>query len=289
MKKFIKKSVFFLSPILLAHIFLFLFYTTNKGDLLRIGYIADFYPNYRNIFKDELNKSIYYSELAETIDYSKYDILIIGDSYSEQGNIGYQNYLAQKSDFRVLNFGMELNSNPIQNLYSLLNGDFFNQTNIRYVVLQSAERDFVRRINYLNTAKIINCETLNELVNKPTIAKNRVNSYKFLSSRVVKFLFLNLFYLFDDNAFFSEVYRTELNSANISGFFSAAKNELLFYYADLDAVKENNDEKKIESLNNILNDLSHKLKSKGIQLIVLPCPDKYDIYHDLIHLFRIFF
>ena len=31
-----------------------------------------------------------------------------------------------------------------------------------------------------------------------------------------------------------------------------------------------------------MNDLSHKLKSKGIQLIVLPCPDKYDIYHDYI-------
>ncbi|HEM48848.1 MAG TPA: hypothetical protein ENO27_01425, partial [Caldithrix sp.] len=64
--------------------------------------------------------------------------------------------------------------------------------------------------------------------------------------------------------------------------FSVGKNELLFYYAALDAVKENNDGKKIALLNNILNELSQRLKANGIQLIVLPCPDKYDVYYDYI-------
>ena len=40
--------------------------------------------------------------------------------------------------------------------------------------------------------------------------------------------------------------------------------------------------RKVSSLNDILNDLSNKLKNKGIKLIVLPSPDKYNVYYDYI-------
>jgi hypothetical protein len=44
----------------------------------------------------------------------------------------------------------------------------------------------------------------------------------------------------------------------------------------------NNDQANISQLNNVLNDLSLKLQRKGITLIVLPSPDKYDMYYDYI-------
>ncbi len=45
-------------------------------------------------------------------------------------------------------------------------------------------------------------------------------------------------------------------------------------------MKINNDVESVFNLNKELNDLSNKLKEKGVKLIVLPSPDKYDFYYD---------
>lgn len=49
-------------------------------------------------------------------------ILIIGDSFSEQDNYGYKNYLAEQNS--VLYIDRFLSGNQIQTLYELSNGDF---------------------------------------------------------------------------------------------------------------------------------------------------------------------
>ena len=70
----------------------------------------------------------------------------------------------------------------------------------------------------------------------------------------------------------SEAYRTK-TSENL---FSGAGKELIFFKGDLRSISTNNEIAYIYQLNTELNNLSGKLKSKGIKLIVLPGPDKYD-------------
>ena len=54
MKKFLLKTSCFVLPIFILGIYTYLNYNNNIGDLLRIGYIPDLYPNYKNIFTKEL-------------------------------------------------------------------------------------------------------------------------------------------------------------------------------------------------------------------------------------------
>ena len=62
--------------------------------------------------------------------------------------------------------------------------------------------------------------------------------------------------------------------------FSVATNDLLFLCSDLNGVKVNNNKKAVFKLNEVLSSLSKKCKDKGIALIVLPSPDKFDFFYD---------
>ena len=102
-----------------------------------------------------------------------YTVLTIGDSFSEQGRIDYKNYLTKKDSISVLHIDRFLNRNPIQTLHGLINGNVFDSLHIKYIVLQSVERHFVKRAIRLNKAKIIDNDTLIALIkkeeNKPKI------------------------------------------------------------------------------------------------------------------------
>ncbi len=263
------------------HIFSSQFYSRNKGDLLRLGYIMDVFPDYRSIFSEEFKEVNNFSNISE-IQETNCNTLIVGDSFSKQENIGYKDYLGEKAGVSLLYFDVLYNNNPLQVLYSLVNGDFFDKNNIEYVILQSVERSFVRRIENLDTTKVLSCEMMSELISKAKVDKEEHFKYKFPPSEVIKLPIYNLFYLLDDNAFLSPVYRTELDSSKIGSFFSVNESELLFFSDDLLAVADNNSKENVAVLNDILNDLSVVLRKKGIKLIVLPSPDKYDIYYDYI-------
>lgn len=64
--------------------------------------------------------------------------------------------------------------------------------------------------------------------------------------------------------------------------FSTSKNNLLFFYEDINRLEINNKNENINNLNTILNTLAKKLAQKNIKLIVLPCPDKFDYYYNQI-------
>ena len=98
MKKFIIKALLFSWPIVFLFLFTLVFYVTNKGDLIRVGYIIN-KGDYRSIFKNELEQAILFSKVS-TINQNtpqKFTVLTIGDSFSEQFGFGYKNYLAKKN------------------------------------------------------------------------------------------------------------------------------------------------------------------------------------------------
>lgn len=285
MKKFLKKTSLFLLPIFMAFIFTECFYSTKKGDLLRIGYLADIY-NYDSelVFKNEFVRKIFYSEISE-LDLSReqnFKILVIGDSFSEFGLRGYNNYLAETNNNSLLNFNSFLCKNPLQALYSIINGGVLDKIKVEYIVLQSVERAIVERAS-IDTTMLISIDSLKNKFVKYKIDKKLNDEKKsevdrLFSNRLLKFTFFNIKYLFSDNAFNSATYA--VNSTD--KLFSANTNKLLFLENDIKALENNSNFKKVEKLNNELNELSKKLSEKGIKLIVLPCPDKYDLYYEYI-------
>jgi hypothetical protein len=277
MKRFLVKISVFLFPIILIHLLTYFFYTTDQGDLLRVGYVWDGLPKTKLIMDKHMQgKRNFARVLTDKLD-KKYTVLTIGDSFSELDSFGYQNYLGEHKDLQILHIDQRIHNNdPFQFFSNLLNGDFFDSLNVQFVVLQSVERYITGRGLNLDTNKKMMVSALDSLTKKINGRTNIKDEYKFFSNRVLKFISLNFLYLFDDNAYYSEVYKTKLNG----NYFTSSKKDLLFVYDDLNAVKMNNEMGNVVHLNNVLNDLNRKLNKRGIQLIFLPAPDKYDFYYE---------
>lgn len=267
-------------PFLILNLFTYIFYYKNKGSgFLRLGYIINLYPNYRTIFSKEFENKIYYTQISEQTNHRKYRILTIGDSFSEQNEIGYKNYLSKNKENTILHIDRFLSHNQVQTLYNLINGDFFEKYQFEYVILQNVERHFIDNIDNINTKKVITYNELNKLAKVKPKPKTENFNLNFPSINIFKFPYYTFQYYSKNTFLFDEnVYKTEISN----NLFSVENNKLLFYFYDVVATKKNNIEENVYKLNNVLNDLNNLLKKKGVKLIVLPSPDKYDIYFNYI-------
>lgn len=279
MKRFILKTLWFVLPYTSLFLLMIKFYSIDKGDLLRIGYIIDLFPSYRQHFKDEFETPIRYTAISEKSDQKKFEILAIGDSFSEQSSFGYKNLLAQNTDLLYIDRFLSIADNPIQTLYALINGDFFDEYKVNYVILQSAERAFTVRVNDIDKNRIINIHDIFDQIENHN-GSPKLPRYNFFSNQVFMFLY-NSFQYFTkaDYCFESLVCKTQMNRSDL---FSINTNSLLFYIGDLHDLNANNDLQKVKQLNRFLNKLSELLQKKQIKLIVLPAPDKYSIYYKYI-------
>lgn len=272
-QKFILKTSLFTLPFLLSYALVYFLGSVDKGDLLRIGFLFDRTGDYRSIFKDHFSKPENFQNLTTTSSGDQYDLLTIGDSFSQtQGNYGYQNYIAHDNDLRVLNYDyLHAGMNPLNTVYRIINGDFLSKINVKYILLQSVERSFVERLELLNREdKLLFSKLKNEIAHQKPKAKKPE-----LTSKATLALFFNLLHSFTMNSPFSEVRKVKLNDQ----LFSTGNKDLLYFTDDLKKLPINNTLPKVELLNEELNKISALLKRKGVQLIVLPCPDKYSIYH----------
>jgi hypothetical protein len=278
MKRFLVKTGLVCLPIFMLLVFVFVCYSTDEGDLLRMGYVY-YKGDCRKVFKKELTKPILFDTISNSKIEKKYTVLTIGDSFSEQKGFGYKNYLIESSNISVLHYDRFLHNNPIETVYGILNGNTLNNIKIDYIILESVERGFVKRGYNFNYKKRIDLDSIYQISKKH---KNNVlkkeNDIDKLPSRSVKFLFQNFLYFLDDNAYLSDVYKVKTTEK----LFSIDANELLFFSDDIKNIKENNDLDKVSHLNDELNKLYDILKKREIKLIVLPCPDKYDFYYDYI-------
>lgn len=259
----------------------YIFYETSGGDLNRIGKIS-IQKEYRNIFKDDFQKQVRYRDLSET-DLNKessINILNIGDSFSKQGVIGYQNYLSSYN-LNIINIFTGLNNtdDPMQLVFSIVNGDILDKLNVDYIILETAERSFVRSGHKVDMNRIMMAKDYNKTYVRKENLKEKKNELLDLGifQDMTFYFFWNIFYNFDERAYTSKVCKVNLTKK----LFSTKKNELLFYFDDIDDIKYNTRES-VRGLNENLNILSKKLNEKGVKLIVLPAPDKYDLYYHFI-------
>jgi hypothetical protein len=278
MKKIIFKLLPFTLPFVIFFLFNLYFGVINKGDLLRIGNLIDIHKNYRMIFDSHQLSDTLYSDFSKQ-DKRKYSILTIGDSFSQQGNIGYQNILATYDSTSVLHYNVS--GIPLEELYNFINGDILDSVNFDFVILESIERFATKRAIDFDSTQVLNYNEAilrDEKAKKKRIAKllGREKKAKFFSPSTVKFSLNNILYLFDDNAIFSDVYKVRTNNK----LFSIEDSSLLFFKEDLKYTGLNNDLNRVKLANNNLNIITEKLRKKGIQLIVLFCPDKLDFYYN---------
>jgi hypothetical protein len=280
MKKFLLRVVLFLSPVLVAFAITESFFSTEKGDLLKIGYVADVSDyDVNKLFSEEFKRKKYFTTTSE-LDLSKkskFKILVIGDSFSDQGNYGYPNYLAESNKNSLLKLDRNYHKNPFETLFGIINGDLLDSIKVEYIVLQSVEREVAIRTN-INESAILTIDSLRKIkeAKKSLVNLEPKQTDKLFSDRIPKFITLNIGYNFDDNGFHSETYIVKTKRS----LFTVNNNNLLFYFVDLQSLNDNSDQEKLEKLNTQLNFLTSKLSEKGIKLIVLISPDKYGIYYD---------
>lgn len=237
--------------------------------------------NYLDLFSKEFSLSRKFKFVSEIdpVSENKFSVLTIGDSFSQQNEIGYQNYLANDT-ISVLHF-REI-GNSIQTLYGLINGNIFEKLAVDYVILQSAERKIVSLTDNLDSNYVISNNEMISIENRTLLAsregelENKKNN--FFSDVVIKFPLYNFLFLFDDNAINAQVYKVKTDAS----YFSIEKKELLFYEEEIRNIKLSYDIEKINILNNYLNNLAYLLNKKNIKLIVLVSPDKYDVYYNCI-------
>ena len=179
MKKFVFKLSYFAGPFLLLYFVNLLFYVPSEGSLVRLGYLYS-NPSPKSIIKHKFKLQKKYTKISEIeseLESKKiieFFVLTIGDSFSEQSNLGYKNYLANEKNISVLHVDRYISGNPIQTLINLINGGFFDYIHVEYIVLQSVERHFVKRCENINFRASFQKDSLINLIKNNKRAKQKM-------------------------------------------------------------------------------------------------------------------
>lgn len=275
MKKFLIKSSLFFIPFIFVHFLNINVYKQNEGDLARLGYLYS-NPCPKTIIESQYSLNKKYTLVSELKlnTNTEFDILTIGDSFSEQDSLGYKNFLAKEAT-SVLHMDRFISGdNPIQRLVELINSDFFDSVKTDYVVLQSIERDFVQRCQKIDYSKSL---YLDSIMNKISMyeKKGPKRDLDFFSDATLKIPLTNIEYFFSNKPKNSKTYKVTTNKNNL---FTGSPNDLLFYQGDIDNMIYKNDSLKVVKCNIALNKINNLLSKKDIKLIILISPDKYDLY-----------
>lgn len=282
MKRFIKLSLIFTLPFAILYSYTNYYYKPAEGDLIRLGKIPYEYDNKTSYAEIETLKKempqAYYEKISNSSK-NKFKILVVGDSFSGQGNYGYKNFLAKRNDLLWLDYS--ISDNPIQTLTAIANSDFFDNYNIEYVILESVERSIIKRIEEDYNPKM---ELTTQEIILRSKQQNTGNSdkeqYKFFSNATVTFPIESQKFYYKKNYLSNHlVWNIELNTSDL---FSNKSDKLLCYVSEIRDLEENNSKESATKLNVILNDLNNKLNQKNVKLIVLVATDKYDFYYDYI-------
>lgn len=247
----------------------------NGGDLSRMSYTTKYLTkkNVDNIIEHKfINFNNYNGEAI--------DLITIGDSFSNSLDIPYQKFISKKNNIKVLNISkLENTKNYLETIYLLLNSGFLEEKKVKYILIESVQRQSIKRFLKNIDVTISTNENIQNLIRNSKIiySKSSKKRIDFINNLNFNALLYNSLYNFDDNAFFSKAYITNLNKQMFTN--SLSKNTLLFYRDDIRNLR-------FEEVNNILtinkhiNDLSLFLKDKKIELIFMPAVDKYNLYYE---------
>lgn len=281
-KTYFRYLVATISIFLGYHLFVWVFFTSkifdlnNKhsiGDLARMSYQTDMI--YQRELQYTLPKSFLYKE---TYNNQPLDIITIGDSFSH-GSAGgrdpyYQDFLASKYNINILNIDPKDPYDYFSTVVGLYKSDFLKNSHTRYLILQSVERFFPRR--FAQDLNISKYKPLNPTVSEKTFTIRHLD-VPLISTANYKLPYYSLMYLFKDNAK-KDVYKFKLTQKL---FTHNINDKILIFHDDIKNIPQFTKENIIK-INNNLNKIAALLHKVNVKLIVLPAPDKYDIYSSYI-------
>lgn len=256
--------------------------TGPVGDLSRIGYISDVAQVKADLF-DLPRRQI----SLEDLNGERLDLLTIGDSFSNRGvpgrNSRYQDYIASINGFNVANINAS-DENSMAEVFSLLRNGFFDRYRPKYLLLESVERECIKKFSGALEDYTAQEKPEKRAANRPvdvfkpnaaadTRSKPRV---LFLNTGNFKYLLNAVLYNFSEHAFAKKVAVKELSRPLFS---AGGGTKLLFYYDDIER-RTLVTERSVESLNDNINYLSRELGKRNITLVFMPVVDKSNLYAD---------
>lgn len=279
MKRLIYRTSVFVFPFIALYTLNILLYDPHEGDLVRLGYLYS-NPLPKSYIRSQYHLKKHYTLLSE-IELNtkrKFDLITIGDSFSEQDSLGYGNSIGSKG-LSVLHIdGFISEKNPLKTLVQLLNSGFFNTITADHIVLQSVERSINRRTQNLDLDATIDLDTLSDQISR---YKKKVPDLdlRFFTDATFKIPLTNIQYHFSPKPKYSQTYRYRSNSNDL---FSNSPNDLLFYQDDIDSLGIKNDPLSILRTVKTIESISDKVAGLNMKLVMLVSPDKYDMYYPYI-------
>ena len=287
-KKHTRWFVCLLAGFVLLHLAIWKIFTENilsnrheGGDLVRVGYISGSKVMEKtrvDLPKKHMVMSDYRGQ--------KIDVLTIGDSFSGGGgfrrNPYYQDYMATKNNFTVLNAGPYPTNDfvaffqPLSTLSILYNSGYLDIIKPRYVLIESVARysicRFAKPFNFSKGDSLENVVTFYAKKNSP----HKAPDVCFFNNGNLKFLLNKILYRFSDSAFSKIIHVKKLR---LPLFSVDNSDSLLFLQEDIKYLKEVNPQS-VARLNENFNRIAELLERKGIKLLFMPIVDKYDLYSD---------
>lgn len=293
MKRFLIKLSLMVLPIVCAIVYYAVKVEPNRnGDLGAIGFIP-FDWGYHTYLKSLKSDSLY----EEKIDYLDFEnancdsaVLVIGDSFAEQGQAGFANCLAsQYPGFKIYNFmsGDDVVVKYQQFINRLIDG----RPLPRVVILESIERSMAGRLSAISMDFKPEFEKEKPQVSNPAKAAKKKkakkkNKFKAITQSIGKSIEESKDEL-KDLLLYSQEYLKKRTGAVENptkhldlkmDLFSCKgeEDDLYFYYDDLATVEEND----VETAKQNLDSLIHLAEQKGIRFVFMVAADKYDLYKD---------
>jgi len=252
------------------------------GDLARMGYlpayVADGKPG--GTLPPGSKHLEYWQYQGQPV-----DIVTIGDSFSQGGGWSYyQDYLAESQEMTVLNLS-ELFWYPdltdrFDPVVNLLNAGEFDRLRPKYVLIQNVERladALTADVDW--EARERAGEYLEYLAQRQQESRLETPVKKgMFNLGNVKYLYNKPFYYFSHHDYRRRIYKVRLDKDYFSGSRGDA---LLFHFEDLKWARRYTPAM-AEKINANLNELAHRLATRGIGLCFMPAVDKYDLYRQFI-------
>lgn len=273
MKKFLIKLSFTVFPVMLlligSMIYLSVYVSPNaSGDIGKLGMIP-FGHEYNSFLEQNYPKETLFETVKrENISKVQTEVLTIGDSFSQQGRYGYQNYMAHKG-IKVVNCFDNVTDNPLQIAYDLLERNIINHELTKILIVECGERTIVGRVKRFNPNTIRDEHMKKSAGEKEPEIVNNGNDWSV--SRARDFI---LYRIGIENPIYKAVLRQD--------FFTSDEPNVLYLY-NKDIENENCLKGSIaDKVSEVYKILRNKARERGVELFLMVAVDKYDLYQSFI-------
>ena len=276
MKKFLIKISYTILPMWLFLTGLTIYYNfyIKPRETKEFGALGKI--DFGEIYNEQIPDKLYYTikKSPETVKNCSPDVLTIGDSFSQQGKIGYQNFIAQNG-ISVINYE-PYNAhmiNPFQSAYDLINQNYLDSMAEKTLIVETVERNIILWLKFMTFDN--NRVKTYEKPKQTKISEQKeaqTNTQKSLLIEAKNFLMMNL-----------NVVKKPTRHCKLTKdlFVDKFARDLYFYQNDIENGTTIPSELKSTVKQN-LGRLFNKAEEKRINIKILIAVDKYDLYQDYI-------